>query len=116
MKVAPASDSSLLVVFGDVMSLDNHERVMSLFRALQRLNGDFATLYSQVADVDAAPTAAQVSETELALKDWNGLEAAWRGLRDGDVAELNRQLAKARLPRVRANMEPPRNLDFADEE
>jgi KipI family sensor histidine kinase inhibitor len=38
MKVAPASDSSLLVVFGDVMSLDNHERVMSLFRALQRLN------------------------------------------------------------------------------
>jgi allophanate hydrolase subunit 1 len=38
MKVAPASDSSLLVVFGDVMSLDNHERVMSLFHALQRLN------------------------------------------------------------------------------
>src|ERR1700721_180300 len=38
MKVAPASDSSLLVVFGDVMSLDNHERVMSLFRALQRFN------------------------------------------------------------------------------
>jgi len=38
MKVAPASDSSVLVVFGDVMSLDNHERVMSLFRALQRLN------------------------------------------------------------------------------
>ena len=38
MKVVPASDSSLLVVLGDVMSLDNHERVMSLFRALHRLN------------------------------------------------------------------------------
>ena len=38
MKVVPASDSSLLVVLGDVMSLDNHERVMSLFRALQRVN------------------------------------------------------------------------------
>lgn len=38
MRVVPASDSSLLVVLGDVMSLENHERVMSLFRALQRLN------------------------------------------------------------------------------
>jgi KipI family sensor histidine kinase inhibitor len=38
MKVVPASDSSLLVVLGNVMSLDNHERVMSLFRALHRLN------------------------------------------------------------------------------
>jgi inhibitor of KinA len=38
MRVVPASDSSLLVVLGDVMSLDNHERVMSLFRALHRLN------------------------------------------------------------------------------
>jgi KipI family sensor histidine kinase inhibitor len=38
MKVVPASDSSLLVVLGDVISLDNHERMMSLFRALQRLN------------------------------------------------------------------------------
>ena len=38
MKVVTASDSSLLVVLGDVMSLDNHERVMSLFRALHRLN------------------------------------------------------------------------------
>jgi inhibitor of KinA len=38
MRVVPASDSSLLVVLGDVMSLDSHERVMSLFRALHRLN------------------------------------------------------------------------------
>ena len=38
MKIVPASDSSLLVVLGDVMSLDNSERVMSLFLALQRLN------------------------------------------------------------------------------
>ena len=38
MKMVPASDSSLLVVLGDAMSLDNSERVMSLFFALQRLN------------------------------------------------------------------------------
>jgi KipI family sensor histidine kinase inhibitor len=38
MKLVPASDSSLLVVLGDAISLDNHERVMSLFRALHHLN------------------------------------------------------------------------------
>jgi KipI family sensor histidine kinase inhibitor len=38
MKLISASDSSLLVNLGDVMSLDNHERVMSLFRAVHRLN------------------------------------------------------------------------------
>jgi KipI family sensor histidine kinase inhibitor len=38
MKIVLASDSSLLVILGDAMSLDNHEQVMSLFLALQRLN------------------------------------------------------------------------------
>lgn len=38
MKIVSASDSSLLVVLGDAVSLDNHERVMSLFVALQQLN------------------------------------------------------------------------------
>ena len=38
MKIVSASDSSLLAVLGDAMSLDNSERVMSLFFALQRLN------------------------------------------------------------------------------
>jgi KipI family sensor histidine kinase inhibitor len=37
MKIVPASDSSILVVLGDTDSLDIHERVMSLFLALQRL-------------------------------------------------------------------------------
>jgi inhibitor of KinA len=35
MKIIPASDSSLLVVFGDVISPAFHERVIALFRALQ---------------------------------------------------------------------------------
>jgi KipI family sensor histidine kinase inhibitor len=38
MKVVSVSDSSLLVVLSDVMSLDNHDQVMSLFHALHRLN------------------------------------------------------------------------------
>lgn len=38
MKIFPASDSSLLVIFGDVMSPALHRRVMTLFRAFQRLD------------------------------------------------------------------------------
>lgn len=33
MKIIPASDSSLLIVFGDVISPELHHRVMALFRA-----------------------------------------------------------------------------------
>ena len=35
MKIIPASDSSLLIVFGNVISLALHERVMALFHAFQ---------------------------------------------------------------------------------
>lgn len=85
-------------------------------RGLERLNGDFLILYTQVTDADAAPTTAQVSETELALKDWSRIETGWRSLRDGEAAELDRELLKARLPRLRFDIEPPRNLEFADAE
>lgn len=35
MKMIPASDSSLLAVFGDVISIDGQQRVLGLFHALQ---------------------------------------------------------------------------------
>jgi KipI family sensor histidine kinase inhibitor len=38
MKIVLASDSSLLVVLGDTISIANHARVTSLFLALQRLD------------------------------------------------------------------------------
>ena len=69
-----------------------------------------------VAGVDAAPTVAQATETELALKEWSEIGADWQRLRDDDVAALNRELDKVRLPRLRDGLEPPRDLDFADEE
>lgn len=37
MKIVPASDSSIVVEFGDSISLETHERVMAFFCALQRL-------------------------------------------------------------------------------
>jgi predicted negative regulator of RcsB-dependent stress response len=85
-------------------------------RGLERLNDNFASLYAQVTGVDAAPTTVQAAETDLAIKEWQGLEAGWQHLRDDEVVALNRDLGKVRLPRLRSNLEPPRNLDFADEE
>ena len=85
-------------------------------RGLEHVNSAFATLYTQVADPDAAPTSAQTNAADLALKEWASLETAWLHLRDVEAAGLNRELAKARLPQLRADLEPPRDLDFADEE
>ena len=36
MKIIPAADSSLLVIFGDVISPELHDQVMALFHALQQ--------------------------------------------------------------------------------
>jgi photosystem II stability/assembly factor-like uncharacterized protein len=104
-----------------IRSLDLHtaalvESADAPNRRLERLNGDVATLYTQVTNVDAAPTAAQVTEAELALKEWVSLETEWLHLRDGELAELNRTLGRLRLPRLREDLEPPRNLDFADQD
>ncbi|HEV7612628.1 MAG TPA: hypothetical protein VGO37_12165 [Steroidobacteraceae bacterium] len=96
--------------------LDPGEESAAPKRGLAHLNGDFATLYAQVTDVDAAPTAAQLLESERAFKEWRALQARWQQLRDGGVAELDRNLKSARLPRLREELEAPRDLDFADEE
>jgi len=85
-------------------------------RGLQSLNGDFATLYSQVTGADAAPTTVQVDETDRALKEWQGLKDRWQHLRDEEMAGLNQELAKASLPKLSPELAPPQDLEFADEE
>jgi photosystem II stability/assembly factor-like uncharacterized protein len=85
-------------------------------RGLEKVNENFATLYAQVAGVDAAPTTVQAAETDKALIDWHGLEVRWQRLCDGDLASLNRGLEKLSLPTLRRDLAPPRDLDFADEE
>src|SRR5713101_6867973 len=37
MRIAPASDSALFISLGDSVSLETHRRVISLFRAVERL-------------------------------------------------------------------------------
>src|SRR5689334_21321671 len=38
MRITPASDSALLVTFGDAISFEAHCKVISLFRALEQLH------------------------------------------------------------------------------
>jgi photosystem II stability/assembly factor-like uncharacterized protein len=85
-------------------------------RGLERLNDDVATLYAQVTGVDAAPTPVQAADTQRALDEWQGLDVRWRQLVDDEAASLNRVLEKSSLPRLRPELEPPRDLDFADQD
>jgi hypothetical protein len=80
------------------------------------LNGDAAALFGEINGVDALPTAVQLEETKRISADWHDVEPRWRQLRDVEVPQLNRLLAKARLPRLVPDSEPPRDLNFADED
>jgi hypothetical protein len=109
---------------GQIQSLDQHIAALvasadeggAPHRGLESLNDGFGTLYAQVTGADAAPTAAQLAETGAALKDWERIEVRWQHLLDDEVAGLNRDLGKASLPPLRGDLDPPRDLDFADEE
>jgi hypothetical protein len=85
-------------------------------RGLASVNGDFATLYTQATGADAAPTAVQVAETDRCLKEWQGLKDKWQHVRDDEVASLNKELAKASLPKLEPQLAPPQDLDSVDEE
>ncbi len=85
-------------------------------RGLERLNGDIAALYGAINGVDARPTTVQTDAAGRAGADWRDLDRRWRQLRDVELTMLNQQLAKARLPRLLPDAEPPRDLNFADEE
>jgi hypothetical protein len=85
-------------------------------RGLEALNGAFMTLYEQVGQVDAAPTAVQSAEADRSIADWQALRPDWLRVRSGELANLNASLAKAHLPLLQPELEPPRDLEMADEE
>jgi len=80
------------------------------------LNGDVAALYGAINGVDALPTTVQIQEISRAGADWRDLDQHWRQLREVEIPALNRELAKVRLPQLIPDSEPPRDLNFADEE
>jgi photosystem II stability/assembly factor-like uncharacterized protein len=68
---------------------------------LKRVEGEVAALYRQIVDVDAVPTEAQRSAAQILLTKSQTLAASSARIWQENLAALNRELAKARLPILR---------------
>ena len=79
------------------------------------MNGSFVTLY-QMVEIDAAPTAAQVTEAGKAERQLAELTAAWEAIKTSDLAALNAALTAAGLPAVKPELAPETRQDSGDEE
>jgi photosystem II stability/assembly factor-like uncharacterized protein len=73
--------------------------------ALERVTGKLLSLY-QMIEVDAAPTAAQVTEASKAERELDALANTWRAIEAGELAQLNAALTAAGLPAVRPELAP----------
>jgi photosystem II stability/assembly factor-like uncharacterized protein len=72
---------------------------------LDTLAGEAASLYSQVGDADAAPTAAQQHAVEHASEALSPVLQHWEQLK-GSIPELNHQLRSAQLPELNLEAKP----------
>jgi photosystem II stability/assembly factor-like uncharacterized protein len=82
---------------------------------LKGVQEQIAGLYAEVARADAAPTAAQLAAAVAVQNDLTPLLGTWQKLQ-ADLPDLNKRLAAAKLAPIRADLAPPRDVNFADEE
>jgi photosystem II stability/assembly factor-like uncharacterized protein len=83
---------------------------------LTRVNGQVATLYGQVWQVDAEPTLAQ-SEAGAAIEhDASDAMKRWDAIKSSDLPALNRALRGVKLPEVQIESESRRDETGVDEE
>jgi photosystem II stability/assembly factor-like uncharacterized protein len=83
---------------------------------LTRVNGQVATLYGQVWQVDAEPTLAQ-SEAGAAIEhDASEAMKRWDAIKSSDLPALNRVLRGVKLPEVQIESESRRDETGMDEE
>jgi len=82
-------------------------------RLLPAVQGDIATLYTEVTRGDAAPTTAQVNATATLQQALTGLLSSWRQLQ-AELPALNARLLAGKLAPIRADLPPPRDLNAAD--
>jgi photosystem II stability/assembly factor-like uncharacterized protein len=83
---------------------------------LSRVNGQVATLYGQVWQADAEPTAAQSEAAAAAEHDASDVMKRWDALKTADLAVLNRALHTANLPEVQIESDPHKEEESTDEE
>jgi hypothetical protein len=82
---------------------------------LTDVQGHIDTLYKEVIRGDGAPTAALVAASDEAAGKLAPQLSSWEQLQK-QLPELNRKLRNARLPPVRPELAPPRDLNAADED
>jgi photosystem II stability/assembly factor-like uncharacterized protein len=102
--------------FGQLLESGANPQDRGVHRGLERVNGDMAGLYEQVEGADAAPTQAQRAAAEALSREWQSIAAFSAKIWQGDLAALNQALAKARLPRLRDDLQAPEEGESADEE
>lgn len=85
MKIVPASDSSILVEFGDSISLETHERVMAFFHAVQRLADP------RIRNIHPAYASVMIDFDPLRLGHEEAGEVAERLAKESDVERGSRR-------------------------
>jgi hypothetical protein len=83
---------------------------------LTRVNGQVATLYGQIWQVDAEPTASQSEAIEAVERDAADALKRWDALKATDLPALNRELRTAKLPEVQIESERHKEDAAMDEE
>jgi photosystem II stability/assembly factor-like uncharacterized protein len=83
---------------------------------LKRVNSEIAALYQGIDNVDAAPTQAQRSAAQILLTKSQAIAASSARIWQENLAALNRELAKARLPVLRGDTEAADENESTDEE
>ena len=83
---------------------------------LARVNGQVATLYGQVWQVDAEPTASQSEASASVEHDVSDAMKRWDNLKTTDLPALNRILRAAKLPEVQVDSDTHREESGMDEE
>jgi hypothetical protein len=101
---------------GSLMEQGAGTQPVATHRGLERVNGDFASLYTQVVNADAAPTQAQQSAADSLLQEWRSIAAASAKIWHDELAPLNQALARARLPELRSDAAAPEEGESNDEE
>ncbi len=83
---------------------------------LTRINGQVATLYSQVWQADAEPTSSQSEAIAVTEHDELEVMNRWHALQTDDLPALNRVLSEANLPQVRIESGEHKEEVVMDEE
>ena len=100
---------------GNAAGVDFDKRISEANKSLTELQEHAETLYKEAIRGDNAPTVALTAAAESTEKDLKPKLAAWDQLQK-ELPALNKALRNARLPEVRPELPPPRDLNVADEE